>query len=564
MSALGGRLAATRRVIVAVLRNPALRRLLAAFLAFNAVEFGAWVAILLYAYDAIGPASVGVVALVQLVPFAIVAPVSAALGDRYPRQRVLGAAYLGMGVLFGLTGLGMLLAWPPLLVVAIAVLAGLSFTWARPTHNALLPGLARTAEDLTAANASTSIAEAGGALAGPLVAAAMLAATGPGAVLILLSSLVIIGALLVIGLRPAADVGGPDTPTAGPTDDTEGRAAQAIAGLRVLAREADARLIVGILAARSLMVGIVDILFVFVALELFGTGESGAAILSAAIGAGGIVGGAASFLLVGQARIAPILALSSIVWGGMVLVMGLTASGSLAPVLLVVGGTGLAVMDVAGRTLLQRAVRDEVLARVFGILEGLNYAALAVGSIIVPIVIALVGLQASIVVFAVLLPLIVGLAWRGLAGIDRRAVVPTRAIGLLRRLRLFEALDPPVLEALGRAATWITVPPGTVVIHEGDPGDRFYVLGSGAVRVTRGERHLRDLERVGEGFGEIALLRGVPRTATVTALVETSLLVLERAAFLSAVTYHPTATAEADRIATDRLDDRPTETMRID
>jgi hypothetical protein len=559
MSAVGGRVRATLRVAAEVIRNPALRRLLIAFLAFNSVEYGAWVAILLYAYEATGPASVGLVAIAQLLPAAVVAPLVANLGDRFARERVLAIGYALLGTLLGLTAAGMVLGWPPVVVYLGAIGASITLTIARPTHNALLPTLARTAEELTAANATTSIAEAGGILLGPLAAALILAVAGPGAVLAVLASLVVVAALLVGRVRPepsareAVPAAGEDT--AGTTDGSasgavaDGRLSDMLAGFRALAHHADARLIVGVLAARTLMIGIVDVLFVLVAIELFETGESGAALLSAAMGAGGVIGGAAAFMLVGRPRITPVLAACALVWGATFAVMGVTASGAFAPFVLVVGGTGLAVMDVAGRTILQRAVRDDVLTRVFGILEGLIMAALAAGAILVPIVVGVVGLQSAILVFATVLPVTIGLAVPGLRAIDRRAIVPARAISLLRRLQLFEALDPPIMEALAKAATWETASAGEVVILEGDDGDHYYVLDSGAMRVTQGGRHVRDLDTAGEGFGEVALIRNVPRTATVMAIRDSSMLVLDRESFLAAVTGHPIVAAEVHRIA---------------
>lgn len=559
MSAVGGRVRATLRVAAEVIRNPALRRLQIAFLAFNSVEYGAWVAILLYAYEATGPASVGLVAIAQLLPAAVVAPLAANLGDRFARERVLALGYALLGILLGLTAAGMVLGWPPVVVYLGAIASAIALTIARPTHNALLPTLARTAEELTAANATTSIAEAGGILLGPLAAALILVVAGPGAVLAVLTAVAVVAALLVGRVRPApgpreaVPAAGADTVgiTDGSASDAvaDGRLSDVLAGFRALARHADARLLVGVLAARTLMIGITDVLFVLVAIELFETGESGAALLSAGMGAGGVIGGAAAFMLVGRPRITPILAACALVWGATFAVMGVTASGTFAPFLLVVGGTGLAVMDVAGRTILQRAVRDDVLTRVFGILEGLIMAALAAGAILVPIVVGVVGLQSAILVFAAVLPITIGLAVPGLRAIDRRAIVPARAINLLRRLQLFEALDPPVMEALARASRWETAIAGEVVILEGEDGDSYYVLESGAMRVTQGNRHLRDFDAVGEGFGEIALLHDVPRTATVTAIRDSSMLVLDRESFLGAVTRHPTVSAEAHRIA---------------
>ncbi len=542
-----GRVRTTLRVAVEVFRNPILRRVELAFLAFNSVECGYWVAILIYAYGATGPASVGIVAFAQLLPAALVAPLAAALGDRYPRERVLQAGYLLVTAMTGTMAAGMLGGWPPLAVYLPAIGASISLTLVRPAQNALLPALARTPEELTAANAFSGIAEAGGFLLGPLAAAAILTISTPGAVLVALTATIAGGALFVARLRPSPPIRREGH------DSGESVMTEILAGFRALAADGDARLLVGVLSARMLIIGIVDVLFVSLAIDLFGTGEAGAALLSAALGAGGVIGGAAAFLLVGRRQIAPILLSCAVAWGAMFGAMGILASASLAPLLLIAGGIGLTVIDVAGRTILQRGVRDEVLARVFGILEGLTLGALTVGSILVPVVVAAVGLQASVLLFSAVLPVFLALVWPGLRGLDRRAVVPTRELALLRRLRLLEALDPPVMETIARTAAWESVPAGAAVIREGDPGDRFYVLESGAMRVTRGGRHLRDFAAVGEGFGEIALLRDVPRTATVTALRDSVLLVLSRQAFLAAVTGHSVVAAEASRMAEARM-----------
>ena len=285
-----------------------------------------------------------------------------------------------------------------------------------------------------------------------------------------------------------------------------------LGGFRALAADSDARLVVAVLSARQLMIGVTDVLFVLLAIEVFGTGESGAAVMSAAIGAGGILGGALAFGLIGRHRIAPVLVASGALFGATFAAIGFSG-GVYAPLLLVIGGIGLALMDVAGRTILQRAVRDEVLASVFGILEGMMMAALALGSILVPIVVALTGTDGAILVFAAMLPMIVVLTWPGLRAIDRRAGVPVRELTLLRLTPLLQAMPIPSLEGLARAAAWVSAPAGTVIIREGDPGETFYIVESGSVEVSRGGQPIRTLGAAGDGFGEIALLRDIPRTA---------------------------------------------------
>ena len=104
-----------------------------------------------------------------------------------------------------------------------------------------------------------------------------------------------------------------------------------------------------------------------------------------------------------------------------------------------------------------------------------------------------------------------------------------------------------------RRAAWLVVPGETVLIREGDPGDRYYLLASGTVRVEQAGRFLRSIQRPGDGFGEIALLRNVPRTATITSTSELAVLAIDRASFLDAVTGHPGAAAAADHEVAGRL-----------
>jgi MFS family permease len=548
------RLNTTLRVIREVLGNPALRRVELAFFSFNAVESGAWIAILLYAYQATGAESVGLVALAQLVPAGLCAPLAATLADRYPRERVLLGGYTLLTVALGLTATAMLRGFSPMVTYVAAIGAATSLTLVRPAQGALLPSLARTPGELTAANAVSSIAEAGGLLLGPLVAAGILAFSSPGAVLVVLTAVTAGATLSVLRVRPVNQPAMRQAEAAAPL--LRSRREVVMEGFRALEQDRDARLLVAVLSSRMLMIGITDVLFVLLAFDLFMTGESGAAILAAALGAGGLLGGATAFLLVGHERIAPVLASCAAACGAAFAIIGAPVSALAAPALVVVAGTGLTVMDVAGRTILQRTIDDKVLARVFGILEGLAMWALALGSVLVTAVVAFTGLQGSLLVFAAVLPALIALAWPALKELDQRAVVPTRALALLGRLRMFEALHPPVMEALARHASWVTVPAMTPIIREGEHGDRFYVLDSGAVTVSKDGRFLRRLAAPGDSFGEIALLRDIPRTATVVADEPTVLLVLDRPSFLSAVTGNPAAAVALSRVADARYEDR--------
>ena len=296
-----------------------------------------------------------------------------------------------------------------------------------------------------------------------------------------------------------------------------------------------------------------DVLYVLLALDLLGMGEPGAGLLNAALGGGTILGGALGFALIGRERLAAVTAVGAVTWGVAVVAIGLSGLAALAPGLFVLGGAGLTILEISGRTILQRTVRDDVLARVFGIQEGLAMAGLAAGSVAVSALVSVTGLVATVVIVGAFLPLVVMVAWSHLAALDRRAAPPIQALDLLRGTALFRPLPPPQLEAVARRGTWLTVDPGTVLIREGDSGDRYYVMAAGAVSIAQGGVHLRDITEPGSGFGEIALLLDVPRTATVTTTAETVLFAIDRAPFLTAVTGHPeamvAARAEVARLA---------------
>ena len=328
-------------------------------------------------------------------------------------------------------------------------------------------------------------------------------------------------------------------------------------GLRALTSNRDTALVVALLGLRMLTVGAVDVLLVLLALEVFGTGESGAGILNASLGLGTVVGGAVSFALVGRQRLAPALVLSALGWGLALVAMGAITPALLAPAVIAVGGVGLAACDVAGRTILQRVTDDRSLARVLGALEGVGLTGLAIGSLLVPVLAGAWGAEVAIIAIGALMPAGVAIAWVGLRAIDRRVRVPVREVALLRDSELFAPLAPPELESVAGRTRWLTVEGGDVLIREGDPGDRYYVLETGTLLVTQRGHSLRRLDERGTGFGEIALLRRVPRTATVTAGTACVLLMLERADFLEVVTGHDVARDLAERVATTRERNRP-------
>lgn len=532
----------------AILANPRLRRIEAAFFGFNLAEYGTWIAILVYADGATGSASVGLVALAQLIPAAVYAPIAARLGDRYLRTRVLFAGYALIAVASLAVWAAMAAAAPPILVYGFAIVAAASMTMPRPVQAAITPAYAETPEQLTAANGINTVFEGLGVLAGPLAAGILMAVGSPA--LVFLGGAIVAGgsALLVANLgltRPAL----PGVPTVPVPASPAGSAVQItrpsmLEGVRTIGRDRGQVLVVLILASRFLITGALDVLLVLMAIEVLGIAGSGAGFLSAALGFGGVVGGALTLVLVGRRGLAAWIVGGAIGTGVALAILAFVPGLAIILALLAVSGIGLACLDVAGRTLLQRIGDREVLAEVFGLVEGFAMVGLAAGSVGASILYALVGLTGAIACTAAFLPAVAIAAWLWLSRAERSLELPIEQISLLRRLPLFARVPAPSVEAAARRLVRFVVPRNAIVFREGDSGDRFYVVASGTVDISQ---HGARVRTIGPGapFGEIALLRSVPRTATATAATDVEVWALDRDSFLLAITGSPQAVADA-------------------
>jgi MFS family permease len=538
------------RVFGTVFGNPDLRRVEIAFAGFNAAEYGVWVAMLVYAYEQGGAVSAGVVAVVQLVPAALFAPVAATLADRLPPGRVLAWGYAAQAVPMGATAVVIASGGPPAAAYALAAVAATAVTITRPAQAVLVPSLVRSPEELTAANVVSGWVESAGILAGPALAGVALSVSDAGAAFAMFAVFAAGATLLVapLGRRPRLL-----------PEQASNPVGRALAGFRVLAREPAPRVLVLILGAQFVVIGALDVLAVVLAVDVLGLGEPGAGWLVTAFGAGGLIGAAVTVLLVGRQRLAPALVAGGLVWGGSFVLIGLAPAAGVALSLLVVAGVARSLLDVSGRTLLQRTAREAVLSRVFGVLEGLSMAALALGSIAASGLVEGLGEEGAVVGAGLFLPALLLLLGRRLWAIDRAATVPVVEIALLRSIPLFAPLPPPELEAVARSLVELEVVPGAMVVREGEVGDRWYAVADGRLEVERGGAVLATLER-GDGFGEIALLRDVPRTATVTARSRCRLYSLEKEPFVEAVTGHP----HALRIAVELIEARTPALARTD
>ncbi|MDQ6884499.1 MAG: MFS transporter [Candidatus Dormibacteraeota bacterium] len=530
-----------------VVRNPDLRRLEVAFSGFNAAEWSTWIAVLVYAYGVGGSGTVGILALAMVVPSAIVAPIAAQLGDRIPRQRVMVLGYALQVLTMGVTALALLLALPPIVIYLFATLAAMSVTVTRPAQGALLPELARTPGELVAANAMSGTIENFSICVGPALTGVLLRTGSPGLVWAVMAAVMLGSTLLVARIRHRPAEQSPDA-----AQEEAGFFTTSLAGIRALGGLEGPRWIVSLIFALSVELGALDVLLIVLSFQVLRIGPSGPGFLNAAIGAGGIVGLAVTARLVGRSHLSRPFLMGIAVCGLALSLVGAFPAFITAVAFLGVAGAGRNVMDVAGRTLLQRTVPDRVLSRVFGVLEGLYNISLGIGAILAPLAILAVGLRGTFLLAGVALALLAALGLRPLRALDRTAGIAGPALDRARAVTLFRPLNNVVLERLAASLRPLTLPAGSVIIREGEPGERFYLVAEGEVAVLKKEVEVARL-RAGDYFGEIALLRKIPTTASVIAMTPVELLTLEPDIFIDAITGNPRVRRVMNRVVTERL-----------
>jgi MFS family permease len=527
----------------AVFANRDLRRLAIAFTLFGLARWANRITIFIVAFQRGGTAETGFVAAIMLVPAALIAPLASILGDEMRRDRALVLGYALQTILAGATAAAFLLESPIAVVYGFAVLLSASGTLTWPVQSALIPQFARSPHELTAMNAVDGFVYGGVALLGPAAAGLLIAIAGAGLVFAVFTLFLLAATLMVVGLDPRPH----------PAHTGKHRLAEATAGFAAVLRHPDQRLVVGLLAGQSVLAGAMDVLLVAITLGLLGLPESAGGFTAAARGIGGLIGGVWAMELVGRRDLAMPLRASLLVFGIGATSMAFSTVPLLTAALVVVAAAGYVRADTVGAILLQRVVPDEILARVFGVVEGMYLAALAAGSALAPLLVAAIGVRGAVVAAGLLLPAVVALIGGRIRSVDLAAKVPERELELLRSLDLFRSLPAHKLEDVAWRLLPVSASPGDVVIREGDPGDRFYVVDDGEVSVSQDGRPLTTLGP-GTYFGEIALLHDVPRVATVTAVTQTSFLALDRGEFLEALMSHPQSHDAAEITAEERLE----------
>ncbi len=527
-------------------RNPNLRRAQLSFLGAWTAEWAFTVGLGIVAFRDGGATAVGLVGLLRMVPSAILAPLLSPLADRGRRERVLILVSVLRAAVTGAAAVVVGVGGPTPIVYALAVLSTMAATLYRPAHSALLPSLCHSGYELASANVVRGLLDSTATLLGPLLAALLLELSGVTVVFAVAAGSSLWAAVLLVRLPYDA----PPRPAA-PVETSLLRAA--VAGIAAVRRSRDIALILGLAAAQAFTRGALTVLTVVVAIDLLKTGEPGVGILNAAVGAGAVLGSLGASLLVDTRRLGACYAAGVALWGVPVTLIGVFPEQAVALGLLAFVGVGNSLIDLGGFTLLARLAGDDVLARVFGVLESLVALFIGVGAIVTSLVIGLFGVRPALVIVGLLCPVCAVASWRRLRRLDRTIDVRDRDIAILQAVAMLDVLPLPAIERLARGLEPVVVPAGQVVFSQGDIGDRYFVIESGEVDVI-GDGQVVATLGAGEGFGEIALLRRIRRTATVRANSELRLQTLRSDHFLPVVLGYTPSAREAGSAVESMLD----------
>ncbi|MET0692347.1 MAG: MFS transporter [Propionibacteriaceae bacterium] len=522
-------------------------------------EIGDWlykVALLVYVYAATdSPAWVAAATVGRMIPYVFLAPLGGLLADRFERLRVMQISNLARLVVFGVLTVAVAREAAAPVVILLAMLGTAAGAAYRPASTALLPALVGESQ-LAPAMAFLSTQFSVALVVGPALGALILAIGPPALAFGVNAATFGISALFLHAItRPSAGIG---TTVERPSSAF----GMLIDGLRAVRDTPYVPVVTMISFLGSLCYGAKNVLILVYAEQQLGVGADGYGYLVAAAGAGGVLVGLLGARLVGRPRLAATIVLTSAVACFGLVGYALTSSMELALVVAVVIGASLVIADVVTSLAITRAAAGPVLGRIFGAIDGLSVSGTVLGALLAPVAIGAIGLQGALLLFGGVTTAATVAAYPRLRRLDRAAAqqvaVRTARLGYLSGLPIFAGAPAAALEQLAGEARELSVGPDVDVVVQGEGADAFYVVLAGQLSVSfvreSGEapEFLRTLA-AGDGFGEIGLLEGIPRTATVQTTSSCRLLRISGDTFSRVLRTHPRAYGSLRASAASRL-----------
>ena len=418
-------LEAARRDTLAedVAPSSSIRRAQLSFGAIWASESAFMVGLAVLAFRDGGVAAVGIVTGARMAAAALLAPLLATVADRVRRERILACVGLVRAATLGGAAVVTAAGGPTAATYGLAVVATVAQSLYRPAHSALLPALCTSPQQLTSANAVRGMLDSFATLGGPVAAAVLLAVSGPAAVFAACAAASLLGGLVVVGLPY-------DAPPRATARGGGGR--EMLQGFATIAADRGLALITTLGVVQTFTRGCLTVFVVVVAIDLLGTGDPGVGVLTAAVGAGGMLGSILAFGLVGRGRLALWFGVGVALFGAPLVVIGVVPEQATAIVLLGLVGIGNALIDVGGFTLLARLADETVLARMFAGFEAILTLGVAAGGLLTPLIVELLGVRPALVATGLLAPLAVAASWPALRRLDAEVRVRDADIETMR------------------------------------------------------------------------------------------------------------------------------------
>jgi hypothetical protein len=541
------RLADRRATFREALRSPDVRRIELGW-GFSVVgESASTVALVVFAFAAGGAGLVAVYGLCRMLAGITVALGIAGIGDRVRSEVLLRGATALKAVLLTLATVTAAVHGPALGVIALAAASsGLEGAY-RPLQATTLQWLVRTPAELAAANVVASMMESTGSLIGPVLAGVLLALADPTASIALAAAF--FGFAWLSLLRLTVESHRPASRSNRVLHDL-------VTGVKAFVQLAPPGGVAILAFAQTFVRGAVTVLIAVLAVDVLVLGQQAVGWLNAALGVGGLVGGVIAAAVVRVTRLGRTFIAGVLLWGLPLAVLALAIQPAFAYLAFVVIGLGNAVEDVGAFTLLTRLLNPRMTARVLGVLELAALGGMGLGSVAAPWLLDAFDMRGTLALLGLGLTGLTIAHARRFARIDRTMPHPGQEVDLLRGLPMFAPLPLAVIELLSTELRPQQFAPGSVVMREGDPGGEFHVIASGSASVTVGGTP-RPALGPGDCFGEIALLRDVPRTATIIATEPLHTLALPRDEFLAAVTASAKSGVAAESLVAQRLGEEP-------
>jgi cyclic nucleotide-binding protein/MFS transporter len=531
-----------------VLRSPDIRRIELGW-GFSVVgEAASTVALVVFAFAAGGAGLVAVYGLFRMLAGVTVALGIAGIGDRVRSEVLLRASTALKAILLTLATVTAAMDGSALGVIVLAASSsGLEGAY-RPLQAATLQWLVRTPAELAAANVVASMMESTGNLIGPVLAGVLLAVAHPTASIALAAAFFGLAWLSLLRLT---------VESRRPASRSNRLLHDMVTGVKAFVRLAPPGGLAILAFAQTFVRGAVTVLIAVLAVDVLALGEQAVGWLNAALGVGGLVGGVIAAAVVRVTRLGRTFIAGVLMWGLPLVLLWLVTNPAVAYLAFVAIGIGNAMEDVGGFTLVTRLLSPRMTARVLGVLELAALAGIGLGSVAAPSLLDAFDVRGTLALLGLALTGLTIAHARRFARIDRTMPQPGREVDLLRNLPIFAPLPLAVTELLSTELRPQEFESGSVVMREGDPGEEFHVIASGSASVTvRGEP--RPSLGSGDCFGEIALLRDIPRTATIIAAEPLHTFALRREQFLAAVASSARSGVAAESLVSERLGEDPT------